>query len=138
MKPKNLMFLKYVCTSILIAAIDYLTFWATQYATENTTLRVFVARFASILVQYILLKTRVFYSRFPTWRTLPLYGLLVVANGLLVSELIGLLTSFGMPQLVSKLATEIALYLPNYWISKKWIFRVNHFEVVQNEPDQSY
>lgn len=118
-----MIFAKYLLTSLLVAGIDYSIFWGSQYILENLFVRLMLARSLSIIIQYLLVRFKVFNSKLPTKRTFPAYVLLVVVNAILVEAVIKFLGSFGVTEISAKVASEIILYLPNFWIIKKYIFK---------------
>ncbi len=122
MKSRKYTFIKYVIVSLLIAGVDYSVFWVSQHFMSQLLARLILARTISIIVQYLLVNFKVFESKLPTLRTLPIFVLLVLLNGLVVSQLIGLLQSVRIPEIPSKIISELGLYLPNYWIMKNWVF----------------
>ncbi|MCX6055652.1 MAG: hypothetical protein NTZ74_12210 [Chloroflexi bacterium] len=117
------LFFKYFCTSIVVAAIDYFIFWVTQYVTDMTITRVMVARGIALFIQYLLVNLKVFNNKLPTKRTLPFFLVLVIVNGILVSNAINLFNMQGVTKINSKVFAEIILFLPNYFICKEWIFK---------------
>ena len=123
MKQKRYTFYKYVAVSLLIAGVDYSVFWGSQFFIHSLLARLILARTISIIVQYLLVNFKVFESRLPTIRTLPIFVLLVLLNGAVVSQIIQLLETIGVLEIPAKIICELVLYLPNYWIMKNWVFR---------------
>ena len=125
-----MIFVKYLLTSLFVAGIDYSIFWVSQYILENLFVRLMLARSLSIIIQYLLVRFKVFNSKLPTKRTFPAYVLLVVVNAILVEAVIKFLGSHGVSEISAKVASEIVLYLPNFWILKQFVF--NNRENIEN------
>ncbi len=123
MKKLNTYFLRYILSSLIVASFDYFIFWVSGYLVEITIVRVLLARSIAILIQYFLLKVKVFYSKLPNSKMFPFFIALVLVNAFLVSQIINLLAGLGMDQIIAKVIAEVGLYLPNYWVSKRWIFK---------------
>lgn len=123
MKSSILLFLKYVIVSLIIAGIDYSIFWFSQLLFPNLLLRLLLSRSVSIVIQYLLVNFKVFECKLPTIKTLPLFVGLVLFNGLLLDVLINWLSQLGVNQVYAKVICELTLYLPNYWILKRWVFK---------------
>ncbi|MBA4384704.1 MAG: hypothetical protein C0410_08205 [Anaerolinea sp.] len=123
MKSSILLFIKYIIVSIIIAGIDYSIFWFSQLLFSNLLLRLLLSRSVSIVVQYLLVNFKVFECKLPTSKTLPLFVGLVLFNGLLLDMLIKSLGPLGITQVYAKVICELTLYLPNYWILKRWVFK---------------
>jgi|WetSurMetagenome_2_1015567.scaffolds.fasta_scaffold95764_3 putative flippase GtrA len=115
--------MKYVIVSLIIAGIDYSIFWFSQLLFPNLLLRLLLSRSISIVVQYLLVNFKVFECKLPTTKTLPLFVGLVLLNGLLLDILIKWLGQLGIAQIYAKVICELALYLPNYWILRRWVFK---------------
>ena len=136
MKRSFKIFFRYVLVSLLIAAIDYSVFWGSQFFISNLFLRLLLARGLSIIVQYLMVNFKVFESRLPSIRTLPFFILVVLLNGFIVSKIIPLLTGYGLTQIEAKIVSEIALYLPNYFILKELVFRKKDSPESNNRMEQ--
>ena len=122
-----------------MAGIDYSIFWGSHYLYENLFVRLLLARSLSIIIQYLLVRFKVFNSKLPTKRTFPAYVLLVVVNAILVEAVIKFLGSFGVTEISAKVASEIIFYLPNFWILKQFVFhkfeKIENDSMVENQPD---
>lgn len=123
MKSSILLFIKYVIVSLIIAGIDYSIFWFSQLLFPNLLLRLLLSRSISIVVQYLLVNFKVFECKLPTTKTLPLFVGLVLLNGLILDLLINWLGQLGINQIYAKVFCELVLYMPNYWILRRWVFR---------------
>ena len=114
-----------------MAGIDYSIFWGSQFILENLFFRLMLARSLSIIIQYLLVRFKVFNSKLPTKRTFPAYVLLVVVNAILVEAVIKFLSNYGITEISAKVASEIILYLPNFWILKQFVFQKR--DAIKNE-----
>ena len=136
MKKSLPVFLRYVAVSILISGIDYSVFWASKFFLPDLYLRLLLSRGLSILVQYLLVKTKVFKSPLPTIHTLPFFIILVALNGFVVSKIILLLANYGITEIFAKIIPEVGLYFVNYYILKEWVFKTklhrNPDNIVEN------
>ena len=81
-----------------------------------------LARFISGTVNY-LLNCRLVFRRKPSWKTAGEYVLLAVAILTVNTGVLYLWKLTPLPITVCKLFTEICMFLANYLVQKKWIFR---------------
>ncbi len=116
-------FLRYSASSLITAAVDYLVFLTTYPHIQKIPLCIFLARLASILVNYLLLRVVVFQNREHVLRTLPSYVLLVAISGIITSLLIPQWIHWlKVSVVIAKMLSEAILYFINYAILKNLIF----------------
>ena len=121
-KSRSLPFLfaRYAGSSAAGAAADYLIFLVAYPLTQISTLSIFLGRAASIIVTYFLLRRIVFSMPTQFWRTFSKYIALVLANGLLVSLMVGWLHMYlNISPLLGKIAAEGLLYGANFFFVKQ-------------------
>ncbi len=118
--------LRYMLTSVIIAAIDYIVFFGVYRLSNDVAAGVFIARTVAILVNFTLLQRRVFFYHGQESPALIKYVLLVFTAGLITTLLIQLFTQYLLfDVIIAKLAAEWMLYFINYFIVKKYIFKLN-------------
>lgn len=114
---------RYVFASLAAAAVDYAVFFIVFPFNENTLLSIFIARAVSLLVNYFLLSTKVFFATGTVRQTFPRYVALVIFSGFLASGLIDLLvSSLNMSVGVAKVLVESTLFMMNFLINRSYIF----------------
>ncbi len=117
--------LRYMGSSAVTAAVDYLVFLGVYSSSSNLVTSVFMARAASVLVNYSLLKLGVFHSKEPVQRTFPRYLLVVIVSGVLAGYLLipFLQKSLELPTLLAKAGAEGILYMVNLLVISRLVFR---------------
>jgi putative flippase GtrA len=120
-------FARYIFSSLTTAAVDYLVFLLVFPLTSQVLTSVLLARAASVLVNYLLVRFVVFFSRERALRTFPRFIAVVIASGLVTSGLISLFTSrLHLPVVLAKMAAELLLYLVNFTLLERVVFRWGH------------
>lgn len=115
--------LRYMASSLITAAVDYLVFLTIYPLIQNIALSIFLARAASVLVNYLLLRLAVFRNREHILHTFPRYILLVVVSGAIASFMIPQwMRWLNIPIIIAKMLTEAILYFINYIILKYLVF----------------
>jgi putative flippase GtrA len=115
--------LRYMASSLVTAAADYLVFLFSYPLLESIPASIFLARTASILVNYTLLRMAVFRNREHILRTFPYYIMLVAVSGVIASLMIPKWMEWlNIPVIGAKMLTEGVLYVINYLILKNLVF----------------
>ncbi len=114
---------RYTLASLASAAVDYLIFYVLFNAFQNVSLGIFGARLVSLVVNYLLLQYKVFYSRRRVRITFPRYVLLVIFSGVLASTFISLLNErAGWNVIVAKVLVETLIYFFNFAMNTLLVF----------------
>jgi putative flippase GtrA len=116
-------FARYVLSSLLTAGVDYLVFLLVFPSLGSIVASILLARSASVLVNYLLVRYVVFFSAERVLKTFPRFVLLVAVSGLVTSGLIAVFTArLQLPVLQAKMAAELLLYLVNFTILDRLVF----------------
>ena len=114
---------RYVFASLAAAIVDYIVFFIVFPLNENTLLSIFIARAVSLIINYILLRSQVFFATGTIRQTFPRYVALVIVSGFIASALIDLLgTRFGMGVGLTKVLVESTLFILNFLVNRSFIF----------------
>ncbi|KAA3646204.1 MAG: glycosyltransferase [Chloroflexi bacterium] len=114
---------RYVFASLAAAIVDYIVFFIVLPLNENTLFSIFIARAVSLLVNYFLLRTRVFFATGTVRQTFPRYVALVIVSGFIASGLIDLLAnSISMNIGLAKVLVESTLFVLNFLVNRSYIF----------------
>ncbi len=114
---------RYVLASLSTALIDYMAFFASYGWTREVLISTYTARLIALLYNYSILNKLVFRSTLGVWRTFPLYLTLVAISGFISVSIIAYLSRFTDNLLLTKMASELLLYLANFFIQKEIVFR---------------
>jgi glycosyltransferase involved in cell wall biosynthesis len=100
-----------VLSSLVTIGADYLVFILAYSLSQNIPLIMLMARIVSVIVNYILLKMPVFYSKAKMHHTFPRFVLLAAICGVITTIFILTLTHWTtLTPLPAKLISEIGLY----------------------------
>ncbi len=114
---------RYTIASLVSAAVDYLIFYLLFLASASIPLSIFGARLVSLVVNYLLLQYKVFYSRRRPRVTFPRYVALVAFSGVAATLLIELFTQWlGWGVIGTKLIVETAIYFFNFSMNTLLVF----------------
>jgi putative flippase GtrA len=114
---------RYVLSSLLTAGVDYLVFMLVFPMLGSVLGSIFLARAASLLVNYILARFVVFFSADRVRKTFPRFAAVVIVSGLATSGLIGVFTArWQLPVLQAKMVAELLLYMVNFTILDRLVF----------------
>lgn len=112
-----------MASSLITAAVDYLVFLTIYPLLQKIALSIFLARAASVLVNYLLLRLAVFRNQENILRTFPRYILLVAVSGIIASLMIPQWVNWlNTSVIIAKMLTEAILYFINYIILKHLVF----------------
>ena len=115
---------RYMGSSLITAAVDYLVFLVAYPLLKDILLGVFLARLAAVAVNFVLLRLAVFHSSDRIWATFPKYILVVIISGGITSALISFFNrQFNIPVVVGKMMAEGLLYFINFAILNGLVFR---------------
>jgi putative flippase GtrA len=125
LKINSTTLLRYLISSVVTAAVDYLVFLCIYASSSNLVASIFLARAASILVNFTLLKLGVFHSRESILVTFPRYILVVIISGILAGYLMipFLQKNLGFPIIFAKAGAEAILYMANLLVISRLVFR---------------
>jgi len=133
--------LRFMMTSLMTAAVDYLVFLLTYQAVQSILFSQICARFVATGINFLLVSQVVFLSKERTQKTLPKYIALVAGMGLISYLLIQAgMQALGLSLLNAKIASELILYLLNFTIQRDFIFtgsQDRHIDVVQFAEEQN-
>lgn len=116
--------LRYTLASLLSALVDFLVFISVFPFIGNILYATYTSRAVSLFVNYGLVSRKVFHAREKTSSTFPKYLLLVIISGLLSSILIYCMHNWlKVPVNLAKLVSESILYVSNFFIQKRFIFK---------------
>ena len=121
--------LKYSSASLLSFLTDYSLFCMFHMMTLSAGIRNGLllsnaaARFISAALNYYLNRKLVFRSSEPVSRSILKYGTLVLCNLAVNSMILKALVTCGLPSAVSKIITEVILFIVNYRVQQKLIFK---------------
>lgn len=115
--------LRYMASSLITAAADYLVFLFSYPLLQNISASIFLARTASVALNYLLLRIAVFGNREHILHTFPRYIMLVAVSGVIASLIIPKWMEWlSISVLGAKMLTEGILYFINYLILKNLVF----------------
>ncbi|MEJ5202044.1 MAG: GtrA family protein [Anaerolineales bacterium] len=115
--------LRYMASSLVTAATDYLIFLFSYPLLQNIPASIFLARAASVLINYLLLRMAVFGNREHILHTFPRYIMLVAVSGITASLMIPRWMEWlSISVIGAKMLTEGVLYFINYLILKNLVF----------------
>ncbi len=116
--------LRYTLASLASAAVDFIVFISVYPLVGNVLIATYAARTVSLFVNYGLVSRTVFYSKDKARQTFPKYLLLVIVSGFISSMLISYLhAKTDIPIGLAKIITESFLYIINFYVQKKIIFK---------------
>jgi len=115
--------LRFAASSLSAFVIDLIALQLLFWLTGSLILSVVAARLVSAGINFLINRHLVFTGGGSLWRASLRYGLLSLA--LLASGYLGLsaLTGLGMPLLVAKPVTDVALYLVSFAAQRRLVFR---------------
>ena len=117
-------FLKYILSSISSAVVEYLLFLLLVYKTNNIFISTYVARFVSSVFNYTINKNVVFKSAQNTVVSVIKYYLLVIMSATLSAFVVNYLVSLlGNGVEWIKIVVDSAIFILNYIIQRRWIFK---------------
>ncbi len=114
--------LKYSLSGIICFVIDYSIYSLLIYYTNNIVLANVSARIISSFVNFNINRKIVFDSNSNYYQSLIKYYLLVIFNLIINTTLIKLLSNI-ISVYISKLIVEIFIYIFNWFIQNKYIFK---------------
>lgn len=118
--------LKYRMSSILCGMIDFMFLLILKAFTSNLLISVIIARFFSSSLNYFMNKNYVFFQNKTTINrrlSLPKYISLVITILIFNYIILDYLCSFDINLVIAKLLTEVILFIFNFFIQKKFVFR---------------
>ncbi len=120
---------KFSSASLLSFLADYSLFCMFQLVTFSIGIRNGLvlsnaaARIISASLNYYLNRKLVFHSKEPVSRSTLKYALLVLVNLMVNTLILKSLVAQGIPSAVSKIVTELILFVVNYQVQQKLIFK---------------
>lgn len=118
--------LRYTLSSLASVVVDFVVFMAVFPVIGNILWSIYAARAISLFVNFILNRRLVFNDKNRARKTFPKYLSLVFVSGYLASLMISYLSAvFMVPIYLAKIVSESILYVMNFVVQKKFIFK-NH------------
>ena len=114
--------IKFSLSSILSAVIDFILLMIFNLFSGNLFLSVAVARLCSATFNYNMNKRYVFKNDKKN-QSLIKYVFLATIIMLINYNILNFYYFIGLPLAISKIITEVTIFLFSYWIQKKFIFR---------------
>ncbi len=115
---------RFAIASLCSAIVDYILF-GMAFALLGQTVLVsqIVGRCASVMVNYLMVKNAVFYSRQRHAQAFPKFvSLVVISGGASYCLIIWLASSFGMSVILAKLIVESTMFFVNFIVQRYLIF----------------
>ena len=114
---------RYTIASLISALVDYVVFIILFGINDSVSYSIVGARVVSLLVNFGILSTRVYYSRRNTVGTFIKYVALVIFSGFLAVHAIEfLIARFGMPVTWAKILSEGVIYFLNFVVNTYVVF----------------
>jgi putative flippase GtrA len=114
---------RYTIASLVSAFVDYVVFYLLFQSSGSVPISMVGSRLVSLMVNFLILNTRVYYSQKNSMVTFLKYVALVVFSGFLAVQGINLLSSkLGLTVLVSKLVAETIIYFLNFFVNTYVVF----------------
>jgi putative flippase GtrA len=111
---------RYVSSSAIAAAADYLVFLISFAASHNTIFSIFAGRIVSLIISYFIQRKFVFQSQAQFLESFFRYAGLVLLNGIIASISVDwLVQEIHISALIAKIMTEILLYGVNFLILRR-------------------
>jgi putative flippase GtrA len=118
--------LRYTLASLASVVVDFIVFMAAYPIIGNILWSIYAARGISLFVNYGLNRNLVFNDKNHVRKTFPKYLALVIVSGYFASLCIGWLNSFFLlPIYLAKITAESILYIINFVVQKRFIFKTN-------------
>lgn len=116
--------IKFSLSSVISFIVDYLMFTIFSFIFNNISLCNVLARIISATVNYTLNRKYVFKSKKSIYKSLLSYAFLAICILLLNTILLNLLViKLGINKFIAKIIVEIILFIFNYFVQKKIIFK---------------
>jgi putative flippase GtrA len=116
--------LRYTLASLASVVVDFVVFMAVYPIIGNILWSIYAARAVSLFVNFGLNRRLVFNDKNHVRKTFPKYLALVIVSGYFASLCIGWLNSFFLlPIYLAKITAESILYIINFVVQKKIIFK---------------
>ena len=116
-------FTRYISTSLLTAAVDYLVFILSYPLIQNVLVCIYLARLAAILINFVLLRKVVFYSSDTIPSTFLKYITVVLFSGFITALLINFFNSqLHIRVVLGKMMAELLLYFVNFYFLNRLVF----------------
>ncbi len=118
-------FLRYTAASLSTALIDYIVFYISFSFSSSVLSSIYIARAIAVTYNFLFVKKIVFHTCHRRLITCILLHLtLVCTSGFFAVQIIHAITSrIAINVVFAKSAAELLLYLPIYFIQKKFIFK---------------
>jgi len=116
--------LRYTLASLASVSVDFIVFIAVYPLIGNVLFSIYTARGVSLFVNYGLNHRLVFNDKNHVKKTFPKYLTLVIVSGYFASLLISFTSvTFTLPIYLAKILSESILYIMNFIIQRKFIFK---------------
>ena len=114
---------RYTAASLISALVDYIVFYILFQLNGSVLLSMVGSRLVSLLVNFLILNTRVYYSQKNSLVTFVKYVALVIFSGILAVQGINFLSfAAGMSVIMAKLVAETAIYFLNFFANTYLVF----------------